>query len=79
MLTMKEVKSLKQEVNDLKESMKFTQNDLEEKVADEEKKISTFKIKMNEIYDYQITSDYVNYSLQNCKTKYRRCVDTTYE
>ena len=38
MLTMKEVKSLKQEVNDLKESMKFTQNDLEEKVADEEKK-----------------------------------------
>ena len=77
MLTMKEVKSLKREVNDLKESMKFTQNDLEEKVADEEKKISMFKIKMNEIYDYQINSDYVNYSLQNCKTKYR--VDTTYD
>ena len=27
-LTMKEIKSLKQEVNDLKESIEFTQNDL---------------------------------------------------
>ena len=46
-LTMTEIKSLKQEVNDLKKSLEFTQNDLEEKVADGEKKISTFEIKMN--------------------------------
>ena len=53
-LTMKETKSLKQEVNDVKESIEFTQNDLEEKVANVEKKISTFEINMNEKYDYQI-------------------------
>ena len=34
-LTMKEIKSLKQEVNDLKESTEFTQNDLEEKVPNQ--------------------------------------------
>ena len=31
-LTKKEIKSLKQKVNDLKESIEFTQNDLEEKI-----------------------------------------------
>ena len=39
-----------------------TQNDLEENVSDVEKKISTFKIKMNEMYDYQIGPNYVNNS-----------------
>ena len=62
-LTIKEMKSLKQEVNDLKENIEFTQNDLEEKIADVEKKISTFEIKVNEMYDYQIDLDYVNDSL----------------
>ena len=43
MLTMTEIKSLKQEVNDLKKSLEFTQNDLEEKVADGEKKSPPLK------------------------------------
>ena len=60
---MKEVKSLKHEINDLNESKEFTQNGLEEKVTDVEKKISTFGIKMNEMYGYQIDPDYVNDSL----------------
>ena len=47
-LTMKETKILKQEINDVKESVEFTQNDLEENVANVEKKISTFEINMNE-------------------------------
>ena len=68
-LTMKAIKSLKQEVNDLKESIEFTQNDLEGKVADVEKKISTFEIKMNEMYDYQIDPDYVNDSLSELQEK----------
>ena len=38
-LPMKETKSLKEEVTDQKKSMEFTQNDLEQKVADVEKKI----------------------------------------
>ena len=64
---MKEIESLKQEVNDPKESIEFTQNDLEEKVV--EKKISAFEIKMNEMYDYQIDPDYVNDSLSEMQEK----------
>ena len=66
---MKEIKSLKQEVNDLKESKEYTQNDLEEIVTDVEKKISTFEIKMNEMYGYQIDPDYVSDSLSGLQDK----------
>ena len=62
-LTMKEIKSLKQEVNDLKESIEFTQNDHETKVSDMEKKIFQFEMKMNEMYDYQIDLNNANDSL----------------
>ena len=34
-----------------------------------EKKISTFEIKMNAIYNYQIDPDYVNYSLLEIQDK----------
>ena len=43
-LTIREIKSLKQEVNNLKENIEFTQNDLETKVSDMEKKMFTFEI-----------------------------------
>ena len=66
---MKEIKCLKKEVNNLKECIELTQNDLKEKVADVEKKISTFEIKMNEMYDYQIDPDYVNDSLSELQEK----------
>ena len=42
---------------------------LKKKVADVEKKISTFEIKMNEIYDYQIDPDFVNDSLSELQDK----------
>ena len=35
---MKGIKSPKEEVNDLRKTIKFTQNDLEQKAADAEKK-----------------------------------------
>ena len=35
-------------------------NDLQVKVADVEKKISTLEIKTNQMYDYQINPEYVN-------------------
>ena len=69
MLTMKELQSLTQEVNDLDESIEFTQNDLVENVSDVEKKISTFEIKMNEVYDYRIDPNYVNDSLSDLQHK----------
>ena len=66
---MKEIKGLKQQVNDLKESMEFTQNCPDQKVAGVEEKISTFEIAMNEMYDYQIDSNYVNDSLSELRDK----------
>ena len=74
-LTMKEIKSLKQEVNDLKESIEITQNDLGKKVADVEKKISTFEIKMDEMCDYQIEPHYVNDSLLELQDKISKMED----
>ena len=66
---MKEIKGLKLQVNDLKESMEFTQNCPDQKVAGIEEKISTFEIAMNEMYDYQIDSNYVNDSLSELRDK----------
>lgn len=66
---MKEIKGLKLQVNDLKESMEFTQNCPDQKVAGVEEKISTFEIAMNEMYDYQIDSNYVNDSLSELRGK----------
>ena len=66
---MKEIKGLKLQVNDLKESMEFTQNYPDQKVAGVEEKISTFEIAMNEMYDYQIDSNYVNDSLSELRDK----------
>ena len=74
-LRMKEIKSLKQEVNDLKESIEITQNDLGKKVADVEKKISTFEIKMDEMYDHQIEPHYVNDSLLELQDKISKMED----
>ena len=66
---MKEIKGLKLQVNDLKESMEFTQNCPDQKVVGIEEKISTFEIAMNEMYDYQIDSNYVNDSLSELRDK----------
>ena len=66
---MKEIKGLKQQVNDLKESMEFTQNYPDQKVAGVEKKNSTFEIAMNEMYDYQVDPNYVNDSLSELRDK----------
>ena len=74
-LTMTEIKSLKQEVNDLKESIEITQNDLGKKVADVEKKISTFEIKMDEMCDHQIEPHYVNDSLLELQDKISKMED----
>ena len=66
---MKEIKGLKLQVNDLKESMEFTQNCPDQKVAGVEEKISTFEMAMNEMYDCQIDSNYVNDSLSELRDK----------
>ena len=66
---MQEIKSLKNEVNELKKCMEFTQNDLEERVNNVEENISKVKEDLQEIYKYQIEPDYVNDSLVDIRNK----------
>ena len=66
---MREIKSLKNEVNDFKKSMEFTQTDLEERVKDVEENMCKVKKDLKEIYEYQIDPDYVNDSLTDIRNK----------
>ena len=50
-------KSLKNEVKELRKSMGFTQNDLEERVNNVEEKMCKVKEDLKEIYEYQIDPD----------------------
>ena len=50
-------KSLKNEVKELKKSMGFTQNDLEERVNNVEENMCKVKEDLKEIYEYQIDPD----------------------
>ena len=62
-------KSLKNEVKELKKSMGFRQNDLEERVNNVEEKMCKVKEDLKEIYEYQIDPDYVNDSLTDIRNK----------
>ena len=71
-LTLKELKSLEQEVNDLKESLELTQNDLEKIVSVVEKKIFTFEIKIMKCMTTKSTFTMSMIVWQNCNLRYRR-------
>ena len=66
---MQEIKSSKNEVNELKKSLEFTQNDLEERVNNLEGNMCKVKEDLKEIYEYQINPDYVNDSLADIINK----------
>ena len=68
-ITMQEIKSLKNEVNELKKSREFTQNDLEERVNNVEENMCKVKEDLKEIYDYEIDPDYVDDSLTDIRNK----------
>ena len=68
-ITMQEIKSLKNEVNELKKCMEFTQNDLEERVNNVEENMCKVKEDLKEIYDYEIDPDYVDDSLTDIRNK----------
>ena len=56
-VTLKEIKNIKSEVNELKKSIKFTEKVLEEKGQNIGRKVSSLEEKVEEIYDYQIDTD----------------------
>ena len=66
---MQEIKSLKNEVNELKKSTEFVQDDLEERVNNVEEHMCKVKQDLKEIYEYQIDPDYVNDSLTDIRNK----------
>ena len=54
---MKEIKNIKSEENELKKSIKFTEEVLEDKVQNIGRNVSSLEEKAEEIYDYQINPD----------------------
>ena len=71
-ITMKEIKNIKCEVNELKKSIEFTEKVLEEKVQNMQRKISSLEEKVDEIYDYQIDPDEVEKKLPDLEDRSRR-------
>ena len=59
----KEIKDLKAEVSDLKDSIEFTENVIEQKVEKLETELHDLKVKVPEIWDYQINPDYIQHKL----------------
>ena len=52
-ITMKEIKNIKSEANELKKKIiEFTEEVLEEKVQNMQRKVSSLEKKVEEIYDY---------------------------
>ena len=55
-ITMKEIKSIKTAMNDLKKSIEFTENVLEEKVQNCQEKAEHLNERIREIYEWQLMS-----------------------
>ena len=60
-ITMKEIKDLKVEVSDLKDSLEFTENVIEKKVEKLETELDNLEDKVQDIWDYQIDPDYIQH------------------
>ena len=59
---MKEIKDLKAEVSDLKDSLEFTENVIK-KVEKLETELDDLEGKVQETWDYQINSNYIQHKL----------------
>ena len=68
-MTMQEIMCLKNEVNELRKSMEFTQNNLVERVNNVEENMCKVKEDLKEIYEYQVDPDCVNDSLTDIRNK----------
>ena len=64
-ITMTEIKDLKGEVSNLKDSLEFTENVIE-------KKVDNLEDKVQDIWDYQIDPDYIQHKLIELQDRSRR-------
>ena len=71
-ITMKEVKSIKTEMNDLKKSVEFTGNVLEEKVQKFYDKAEYLDEQIREIYEWQLDPEYVHNKLEDLEDRSAR-------
>ena len=62
-ITMKEIKSIKTEMNDLKKSLEFIENVLEEKVKKCQESTQDLDEQIQEIYAWQLDPEYVHHKL----------------
>ena len=69
---MKEVKSIKTEMNDLKKSVKFTGNVLEEKVQRFQDKAEYLDEQIREINEWQLHPEYVHNKLEDLEDRSTR-------
>ena len=60
-ITVKEIKALKAEVSDLKDSLEFTENLIEKKVEKLKTELEKIEDKVQEIWDYQINPDCIQH------------------
>ena len=68
---MKEIKSMKTEINDLKKSIEFTENVLEEKVQKCQEKVEHLHERIRERYEWQLDPEYVHNKLVDLEDRSR--------
>ena len=68
---MKEIKSMKTEINDLKKSIEFTENVLEEKVQKCQEKAEHLHERIRERYEWQLDPEYVHNKLVDLEDRSR--------
>ena len=69
---MKEIKSIKTEMNHLKKSIEFTENVLEEKVLKCQEKAEHLDERIREIYEWQLDPEYIHnkfVDLEDCSRR----------
>ena len=61
-ITMTEIKKVQSDINELKASLEHTQTVLEEKIAKAEKKVENLQEQINELWDYQVDPERLEFT-----------------
>ena len=61
-ITMTEIKKVQSDINELKASLEHTETVLEEKVAKAEKKVEKLQEQINELWDYQVDPERLEFT-----------------
>ena len=70
-ITMEEMKKVQSDINELKASLEHTETVLEEKVAKAEKKVEKLQEQTNELWDYQVDPERLEFRTKNLGLLYK--------